>query len=213
MKIEASLLKNKIKKDKVWLAIYLSSFLICVIYVFLNYETILNNKSLALLLIGYPTIKIEENLIYTLYNLYTITYLTYFSITYLNEEIENYSDNLIIREKSKKWIIRKIITIILSVAIIKLINIFATCILLNCMVSIKYILISLLYASIMALIGISLNISIKDTSLTVILSLVISYLTFFYIQNIPIILIIGMLLVFYNYLSFSFKKIYKIKNS
>ena len=100
MKIEANLLISKIKKDKFWIISYIFVLAVAVVYCLFNDENIFSNNKTFYLLIGYPKNLTNDKFIYTLINLYTIVYFIYFTITYFNYELENYCDNLIIREKT-----------------------------------------------------------------------------------------------------------------
>ena len=93
MKIEFNLIKNKIKKDKTWLIILLMLTIINIIYCYLNYNKISNNIY-YMNLVGYPLIN-EKLDIYVLYNIYYITYIVYYSISYFNYELENLKENIV----------------------------------------------------------------------------------------------------------------------
>lgn len=211
MKIELNLIKNKIKKDKTWLTIYLISLLICIIYSFLNYGEILNNSELISSLIGYPYTEFKDIIIYMLFNIYRIVYFIYFSVTYVNEELDEYKDNLIVREKSNKWIIKKVISIISFIIILKTINILTISILFQDIIDYKIILITLLYSITISLTGVIFNNNLRNTSLGVIISLIVSYIIFFYLKNIILMIILLLILLILIIIPFSFKKIYKIK--
>lgn len=211
MKIELNLIKNKIKKDKTWLTIYLISLLICIIYSFLNYGEILNNSELINSLIGYPYTEFKDTIIYMLFNIYRIVYFIYFSVTYVNEELDEYKDILIVREKSNKWIIKKVISIILFIIILKTINILTISILFQDIIDYKIILITLLYSITISLTGVIFNNNLRNTSLGVIISLIVSYIIFFYLKNIILMIVLLLILLILIIKPFSFKKIYKIK--
>lgn len=211
MKIELNLIKNKIKKDKTWLIIYLISLLICIIYSFLNYGKMLDNSDLISSLIGYPYTEFKDTIIYILFNIYQFVYFIYFSVTYINEELDEYKDNLIIREKSNKWVIKKIISIVSYIIILKIINILIVSIIFKSIINLKFIMTTLLYNLIISLIAVFINNSIKNNSYGIIISLIISYLIFFYLKNIIFIILLFVALIILTMITFSFKKIYTIK--
>lgn len=211
MKIELSLIKNKIKQDKTWLIVYVLIFIVCIVYIFLNYKNSLDNIELSYLLIGYPQVELKDDLIFILFNLYSITYFIYFTISYLNIELENYKDNLIIREKSNKWIIRKQITIFSCLVIIKIINFVVVYILFKNIISLKFILLSIIYPLLISMVSILLNNNIKGTSVSILISIILSFFIFYYLTNIIVIALIVIIIPVLIYITFSFKKIYKLK--
>lgn len=213
MKIEANLLISKIKKDKFWIISYIVVLAVAVAYCLFNDENIFSNNKTFYLLIGYPKNLTNDKFIYTLINLYTIVYFIYFTITYFNYELENYCDNLIIREKSKKWIIRKTLAIILSIILIKTLNIISVLFLYNYSYPFDYkiIFFTLTYYVTISIISILINIVIKNNAIVIILSLISSTLIFHYIENLITLFAIIIISLIFIITYFNFKKIFKLK--
>ena len=213
MKIEANLLISKIKKDKFWIISYIVVLAVAVVYCLFNDENIFSNNKTFYLLIGYPKNLTNDKFIYTLINLYTIVYFIYFTITYFNYELENYCDNLIIREKNKKWIIRKTLAIILSITLIKILNIISVLFLYNYSYPFDYkiIFFTLTYYVTISIISILINIVIKNNAIVIILSLISSTLIFHYIENLITLFAIIIISLIFIITYFNFKKIFKLK--
>ncbi len=211
MKIEFNLIKNKIKNDKIWLVILLILTIINIMYCYLNYNKI-NNSIYYMNLIGYPLIN-EKLDIYVLYNIYYIAYIIYYSISYFNYELENLKENIIIRDNDKKWFIRKIISILLYIVILKLIVILIIDVFSNFKYSfnLNIILLINLYLSLISIITITINNIIKNNTLVIIISMILSFLVFFSIKNILILFLLSVLLLILNIIFFKFKKMYKLK--
>ncbi len=211
MKIEFNLIKNKIKKDKTWLIILLMLTIINIIYCYLNYNKISNNIY-YMNLVGYPLIN-EKLDIYVLYNIYYITYIVYYSISYFNYELENLKENIVIRENDKKWFIRKVISILLYIVTLKLITILIIDVFSNFKYSfnINIILIINLYLFLISIITITVNNIVKKNTLVIIISIILSFLIFFSIKNILFLFILLLLLLVLNIIFFKFKVMYKLK--
>lgn len=211
MKIEFNLIKNKIKKDKIWLIILLMLTIINIIYCYLNYNKISNNIY-YMNLVGYPLIN-EKLDIYVLYNIYYIAYIVYYSISYFNYELENLKENIVIRENDKKWFIRKVISILLYIVTLKLITILIIDVFSNFKYSfnIDIILIINLYLFLISIITITVNNIVKKNTLVIIISIILSFLIFFSIKNILFLFILLLLLIVLNIIFFKFKVMYKLK--
>lgn len=211
MKIEFNLIKNKIKKDKTWLIILLMLTIINIIYCYLNYNKISNNIY-YMNLVAYPLIN-EKLDIYVLYNIYYITYIVYYSISYFNYELENLKENIVIRENDKKWFIRKVISILLYIVTLKLITILIIDVFSNFKYSfnINIILIINLYLFLISIITITVNNIVKKNTLVIIISIILSFLIFFSIKNILFLFILLLLLLVLNIIFFKFKVMYKLK--
>lgn len=213
MKIELNLLINKIKTDKTWIMSFILVFIICLIYVSINYIDLENKKEIYTLLINYPNTSLKNDFIYILYNLYFIVFTIYFSISYFSYDLTNFNESLIIRENSKKWIIKRIVSILFIIVFIKLIGSLVISLFFNDSIDIKILLISILYQIIISLISITSYSLIKKDIFSVIVSAILSVILFLYLTNIYIIITIILLLIIYNYLTFSFKEIFKLKYS
>lgn len=211
MKIEFNLIKNKLKNDKTWLIILLMLTIINIMYCYLNYNKI-NNNIYYLNLIGYPLIN-EKLDIYVLYNIYYISYIIYYTISYFNYELENLKENIIIRENDKKWIIRKIISTLLYIIVLKLMIILIIDIFSNFkyIFNINIFLVIILYQFLISIITITINNVIKKNTLVIIISMLLSFLIFFRIKNILFLFILLILLIILNILIFKFKRMYKLK--
>lgn len=213
MKIELNLLINKIKADKIWIISFISVFIICLIYVSINYVDFENKKEIYALLINYSNTNLKNDFIYTLYNLYFVVFTIYFSMSYFSYDLTNFNESLIIRENSKKWIIKRTVTILFIIIFIKLVGSIVISLIFNNSLNIKILLISILYQIIISLIGITSYSLIKKDIFSVTVSVILSVVLFLYLTSIYIILVSILLLIVYNYLSFSFKKIFKLKYS
>ena len=213
MKKELNLTKEKIKKDKLWLIILFSLLIINFIYYYLEYSDFKVNNECFLELISYPLSNNTTELS-ILFNIYFICYIVYYSLSYYNYELENLKEYMIIRDKSKKWFIRKIISIftyiiILKILLILLIGIFSN---FRYSININYYMITFLYLIAISTISITLNNIIKNNTLVTIVSIILSCILFFKVKNITITLILFLILLIFNMIFFSFKKIYKLKD-
>lgn len=214
MKLEFNSLKRAILKDKVWLIILLILTIVSVInyYVSISSSDFLKNINYFYILIGVPSLK-DADMIYTLLNTYIIIYFIYFTINYFNYDLDYCSDNIVLRENEKHWFIRKTLSIILYVIFIKLLLFILISIMckFEYKVSITYLLITLIYPLTYSILTITLNNLFKNNVIVIILSLVIS-LSLFFKLNIPVVLIfIDIILFIVNYITFKFKRIYKLK--
>lgn len=213
MKKELNLTKEKIKKDKLWLIILFSLLIINFIYYYLEYSDLKVNNEYFLELISYPLLN-DTTELSILFNIYFICYIVYYSLSYYNYELENLKEYMIIRDKSKKWFVRKIISIftyiiILKILLILLIGIFNN---FRYSININYYMITFLYLITISAISITLNNIIKNNTLVTIISIILSFILFFKLKNITIILILLLILLIFNIIFFSFKKIYKLKD-
>lgn len=213
MKKELNLTKEKIKKDKLWLIILFSLLIINFIYYYLEYSDLNVNNEYFLELISYPLLN-DTTELSILFNIYFICYIVYYSLSYYNYELENLKEYMIIRDKSKKWFVRKIISIftyiiILKILLILLIGIFSN---FRYSININYYMITFLYLITISAISITLNNIIKNNTLVTIISIILSFILFFKLKNITIILILLLILLIFNKIFFSFKKIYKLKD-
>ena len=213
MKKELNLTKEKIKKDKLWLIILFSLLIINFIYYYLEYSDLKVNNEYFLELISYPLLN-DTTELSILFNIYFICYIVYYSLSYYNYELENLKEYMIIRDKSKKWFVRKIISIftciiILKILLILLIGIFSN---FRYSININYYMITFLYLITISAISITLNNIIKNNTLVTIISIILSFILFFKLKNITIILILLLILLIFNIIFFSFKKIYKLKD-
>lgn len=214
MKMEFNSLKRAILKDKTWLIILLILTIISVINYYVDFSTtdFLKDVNYFYILIGLPALK-KADTIYTLLNTYIIIYFIYFTINYFNYDLEYCSDNIVLRENQKRWFIRKTLSIILYIAFIKLLLfiLISTMCKFEYKVSIIYLLITIIYPLTCSLLTITLDILFKNNVIVIILSIVIS-LSLFFKLNIPVILIfIDVILYGVNYITFKFKRIYKLK--
>lgn len=213
MKKELNLTKEKIKKDKLWLIILFSLLIINFIYYYLEYSDLKVNNEYFLELISYHLLN-DTTELSILFNIYFICYIVYYSLSYYNYELENLKEYMIIRDKSKKWFVRKIISIftyiiILKILLILLIGIFSN---FRYSININYYMITFLYLITISAISITLNNIIKNNTLVTIISIILSFILFFKLKNITIILILLLILLIFNIIFFSFKKIYKLKD-
>ena len=133
MKVELCLIKERIIKDKIWIILLFAILIIEYFSYYIEFNDFSINNQYYISLIGYPFAEISTN-ISVLYNMYCIVYLVYFSITYFNHELEDLKEYIIVREKSNKWIVRKIFFIFLYIILIKLLLIF----MLNLFCSFRY---------------------------------------------------------------------------
>lgn len=213
MKKELNLTKEKIKKDKLWLIILFSLLIINFIYCYLEYSDFKINNEYFLELISYPLLNNTSELS-ILFNIYFICYIVYYSLSYYNYELENLKEYMIIRDKSKKWFVRKIFSIFvyiitLKILLILLIGIFSN---FRYSININYYMITFLYLITISAISITLNNIIKNNTLVTIISIILSCILFFKVKNISLILILLLILLIFNIIFFSFKKIYKLKD-
>lgn len=211
MKIEINLIKNKIKVDKNWILVILSSFIVTILYCQINYKNVIPTNDILDLLIGNPFSNYKDDFVYLLFNLCWITYVVYITISYFNYEFEYFSDNLILREKSKSWFRRKIASILILNIILKLINIVSSLIIFGAEINYYNIMISIIFSISISLISIIINCYIKNNTLSIILSLASSLLIFYLFNKILIVFVISLILCLITYKYFSLRKLYRIK--
>lgn len=213
MKVELCLIKERIIKDKIWIILLFAILIIEYFSYYIDFNDFSINNQYYISLIGYPFAEISTN-ISVLYNMYCIVYLVYFSITYFNHELEDLKEYIIVREKSKKWIVRKIFFIFLYIILIKLLLIF----MLNLFCSfrynigVSYYLLTFLYIISISILSITINNVVKSNTVATIVSVLLSYLLYFEFDNILVISISIVVLIILNIIFFRFKRMYKLKD-
>lgn len=213
MKVELCLIKERIIKDKIWIILLFAILIIEYFSYYIEFNDFSINNQYYISLIGYPFAEISTN-ISVLYNMYYIVYLVYFSITYFNHELEDLKEYIIVREKSKKWIVRKIFFIFLYVILIKLLLIF----MLNLFCSfrynigVSYYLLTFLYIISISILSITINNIVKSNTVATIVSVLLSYLLYFEFDNILVMSISIVVLIILNIIFFRFKRMYKLKD-
>lgn len=213
MKVELCLIKERIIKDKIWIILLFATLIIEYFSYYIEFNDFSINNQYYISLIGYPFAEISTN-ISVLYNMYCIVYLVYFSITYFNHELEDLKEYIIVREKSKKWIVRKIFFIFLYIILIKLLLIF----MLNLFCSfrynigVSYYLLTFLYIISISILSITINNIVKSNTVATIVSVLLSYLLYFEFDNFLVISISIVVLIILNIIFFRFKRMYKLKD-
>lgn len=213
MKVELCLIKERIIKDKIWIILLFAILIIEYFSYYIEFNDFSINNQYYISLIGYPFAEISTN-ISVLYNMYCIVYLVYFSITYFNHELEDLKEYIIVREKSKKWIVRKIFFIFLYIILIKLLLIF----MLNLFCSfrynigVSYYLLTFLYIISISILSITINNIVKSNTVATIVSVLLSYLLYFEFDNILVMSISIVVLIILNIIFFKFKRMYKLKD-
>ena len=213
MKVELCLIKERIIKDKIWIRLLFAILIIEYFSYYIEFNDFSINNQYYISLIGYPFAEISTN-ISVLYNMYCIVYLVYFSITYFNHELEDLKEYIIVREKSKKWIVRKIFFIFLYIILIKLLLIF----MLNLFCSfrynigVSYYLLTFLYIISISILSITINNVVKSNTVATIVSVLLSYLLYFEFDNILVMSISIVVLIILNIIFFRFKRMYKLKD-
>lgn len=213
MKVELYLIKERIIKDKIWIILLFAILIIEYFSYYIEFNDFSINNQYYISLIGYPFAEISTS-ISVLYNMYCIVYLVYFSITYFNHELEDLKEYIIVREKSKKWIVRKIFFIFLYIILIKLLLIF----MLNLFCSfrynigVSYYLLTFLYIISISILSITINNVVKSNTVATIVSVLLSYLLYFEFDNILVISISIVVLIILNIIFFRFKRMYKLKD-
>ena len=213
MKVELCLIKERIIKDKIWIILLFAILIIEYFSYYIEFNDFSINNQYYISLIGYPFAEISTN-ISVLYNMYCIVYLVYFSITYFNHELEDLKEYIIVREKSKKWIVRKIFFIFLYIILIKLLLIF----MLNLFCSfrynigVSYYLLTFLDIISISILSITINNVVKSNTVATIVSVLLSYLLYFEFDNILVMSISIVVLIILNIIFFRFKRMYKLKD-
>lgn len=213
MKVELCLIKERIIKDKIWIILLFATLIIEYFSYYIEFNDFSINNQYYISLIGYPFAEISTS-ISVLYNMYCIVYLVYFSITYFNHELEDLKEYIIVREKSKKWIVRKIFFIFLYIILIKLLLIF----MLNLFCSfrynigVSYYLLTFLYIISISILSITINNIVKSNTVATIVSVLLSYLLYFEFDNFLVISISIVVLIILNIIFFRFKRMYKLKD-
>ena len=213
MKVELCLIKERIIKDKIWIILLFAILIIEYFSYYIEFNDFNINNQYYISLIGYPFAEISTN-ISVLYNMYCIVYLVYFSITYFNHELEDLKEYIIVREKSKKWIVRKIFFIFLYIILIKLLlifmlNLFCT---FRYNIGLSYYLLTFLYIISISILSITINNIVKSNTVATIVSVLLSYLLYFEFDNILVMSISIVVLIILNIIFFRFKRMYKLKD-
>lgn len=213
MKVELCLIKERIIKDKIWIILLFAILIIEYFSYYIEFNDFSINNQYYISLIGYPFAEISTN-ISVLYNMYYIVYLVYFSITYFNHELEDLKEYIIVREKSKKWIVRKIFFIFLYIILIKLLlifmlNLFCT---FRYNIGVSYYLLTFLYIISISILSITINNIVKSNTVATIVSVLLSYLLYFEFDNILVMSISIVVLIILNIIFFRFKRMYKLKD-
>ena len=213
MKVELCLIKERIIKDKIWIILLFATLIIEYFSYYIEFNDFSINNQYYISLIGYPFAEISTN-VSVLYNMYCIVYLVYFSITYFNHELEDLKEYIIVREKSKKWIVRKIFFIFLYIILIKLLLIFMLNLFCNFRynIGVSYYLLTFLYIISISILSITINNIIKSNTVATIVSVLLSYLLYFEFDNILVMSISIVVLIILNIIFFSFKRMYKLKD-
>lgn len=213
MKVELYLIKERIIKDKIWIILLFAILIIEYFSYYIEFNDFSINNQYYISLIGYPFAEISTN-ISVLYNMYCIVYLVYFSITYFNHELEDLKEYIIVREKSKKWIVRKIFFIFLYIILIKLLLIFMLNLLCSFRynIGVSYYLLTFLYIISISILSITINNIVKSNTVATIVSVLLSYLLYFEFDNILVISISIVVLIILNIIFFRFKRMYKLKD-
>lgn len=213
MKVELCLIKERIIKDKIWIILLFAILIIEYFSYYIEFNDFSINNQYYISLIGYPFAEISTS-ISVLYNMYCIVYLVYFSITYFNHELEDLKEYIIVREKSKKWIVRKIFFIFLYIILIKLLlifmlNLFCT---FRYNIGVSYYLLTFLYIISISILSITINNIVKSNTVATIVSVLLSYLLYFEFDNILVMSISIVVLIILNIIFFRFKRMYKLKD-
>ena len=213
MKVELCLIKERIIKDKIWIILLFATLIIEYFSYYIEFNDFSVNNQYYISLIGYPFAEISTN-ISVLYNMYCIVYLVYFSITYFNHELEDLKEYIIVREKSKKWIVRKIFFIFLYIILIKLLLIFMLNLFCNFRynIGISYYLLTFLYIISISILSITINNIVKSNTVATIVSVLLSYLLYFEFNNVLVVSISLVVLIILNIIFFRFKRMYKLKD-
>lgn len=213
MKVELCLIKERIIKDKIWIILLFAILIIEYFSYYIEFNDFSINNQYYISLIGYPFAEISTN-ISVLYNMYCIVYLVYFSITYFNHELEDLKEYIIVREKSKKWIVRKIFFIFLYIILIKLLLIFMLNLFCNFRynIGVSYYLLTFLYIISISILSITINNIVKSNTVATIVSVLLSYLLYFEFDNILVMSISIVVLIILNIIFFRFKRMYKLKD-
>lgn len=213
MKVELCLIKERIIKDKIWIILLFATLIIEYFSYYIEFNDFSVNNQYYISLIGYPFAEISTN-VSALYNMYYIVYLVYFSITYFNHELESLKEYIIVREKSKKWIVRKIFFIFLYIILIKLLLIFMLNLFCNFRynIGISYYLLTFLYIISISILSITINNIVKSNTVATIVSVLLSYFLYFEFDNILVISISLVVLIILNIIFFRFKRMYKLKD-
>lgn len=213
MKVELCLIKERIIKDKIWIILLFATLIIEYFSYYIEFNDFSVNNQYYISLIGYPFAEISTN-VSALYNMYCIVYLVYFSITYFNHELEDLKEYIIVREKSKKWIVRKIFFIFLYIILIKLLLIFMLNLFCNFRynIGISYYLLTFLYIISISILSITINNIVKSNTVATIVSVLLSYLLYFEFDDILVVSISLVVLIILNIIFFRFKRMYKLKD-
>ena len=213
MKVELCLIKERIIKDKIRIILLFATLIIEYFSYYIEFNDFSINNQYYISLIGYPFAEISTN-VSVLYNMYCIVYLVYFSITYFNHELEDLKEYIIVREKSKKWIVRKIFFIFLYIILIKLLLIFMLNLFCNFRynIGVSYYLLTFLYIISISILSITINNIVKSNTVATIVSVLLSYLLYFEFDNILVMSISIVVLIILNIIFFRFKRMYKLKD-
>ena len=210
MKLQYLIVKDIFKKNYTWIILFLLLITLCIVLQIVNPSPFGLKVEDYYVLIGHPTSE-KISSIQSLMLLYNIGLLIYISHIFYTYELSHSFENIIIRISSKKWIFNKIISfcILMSLFVvirtIVIFSFFKNIISLNS----KIFIITFLYNMLIYLIIMTLVNKFKINKTFNFLIIFFSSLLAYKFFNIKIVLIINIILVILNMLTFNFKKITK----
>lgn len=119
MKIQSRILLNRVKKNILYIIIYLISLMLGILLFYLRNKQLSFNVDEFLLLINFPKI-LNISYLYELIKIYEIGLLVYLVYDYYTYDLNYSQDNIMIRESVNKWYLNKIITFSIFIIIFKI---------------------------------------------------------------------------------------------
>ena len=210
MKLQYLIMKDIFKKNYIWVVLFLLLITLSIVLHIVNPSPFGLKIEDYYILIGHPTSE-KISSIQSLMLLYNVGLLIYISYIFYTYELSHSFENIIIRISSKKWILNKMISFCILVSLVGAIRILGIFLFFKNIISLKseFFIITFLYNMMIYLITISLINKFKITKKINFLIIFFSSLLVYNFFNTKIILIINIILIIFNILTFNFKKITK----
>lgn len=207
MKIQLKILIETLRKNFLWIIIFVLLVILSLIFYFVRPNTIELTPNDFLSMICYPKTA-NYSLMCFLLTMYQVGLIIYIIYNYYTHEFEHSFENIILRTKEKKWIRQKCIIISLFIVFSRLLYVSLLYLYFYNKFSFQpdYLLYPILYQLFISIVVITtINILKREMILEFLIVFIVTYVTMF-IFNPVIIFILYILLIIINCIYFQFKK-------
>lgn len=208
MKLQRQVLFDVIKKNRLWINIFLLIISFMVIF-YLCLPNRLSDMDKFFIMISYPQ-NFEFDFITILFLTYQIVWAIYLFYLYYTYELEYSFENVILRCDDKKWLLMKFLVLFIFTVLYKTIYTFLIYAFFFKKINfnIDFVIYPIIYSFFLATVLFSCINFVKEQKIfIIIITLVSSYLMFIYF-NIWGSIILGLVLLIINFLLFNFKRYY-----